>query len=403
MRVLVLNRAAPPDVVATAQHAGDLARELAVRGHEVTVLAGRRKYDQPGTRFPARETWQGVRVVRVRSTGFGKQAAWRRTADFATFLASAAARLATLGRFDVVVVMTTPPLLPVLAALYTTLRGSRLVIWLMDLNPDEAVAAGWLREGSLAERALSRLSGWSLRRADQVVVLDRFMRERITGKGVAAQKISVVAPWSHDQAVHYDPAGREEFRRRHGLEGKFVVMYSGNHSPCHPLDTLLEAAGRMEERETRGASEIVFCFIGGGSESARVRAFAERRGLKNIVCLPYQPLEGLSASLSAADLHVVVMGDRFVGIVHPCKIYNILALGIPFLYIGPDESHVTEMAAARRGRFARHGEADKVADEITRASAGHEGRLDKTGVLSHDWFSQGRLVPEMIRCVARQT
>jgi colanic acid biosynthesis glycosyl transferase WcaI len=402
MRVLLVNQVFPPDVAATAQYAGDLAREMAAGGHEVTVVAARRAYDQPNVRFPAREDWHSVRIVRVRSTGFGKDAAWRRVVDFLTFLASAAARLATLGRFDAVVVMTTPPLLPVLGALYTMLRGGQLTVWVMDLNPDEAVAAGWLREGSVIERVLSGLSRWSLRRADQVIVLDRFMRERVLGKGVSAEKVSVVPPWSHDPHVRYDPEGREEFRRRHGLEGKFVVMYSGNHSPCHPLDTLLEAAEKLGDGGTGGRGdcpkeegplpdgrgsvrepEIVFCFVGGGSEFGKVKAFAEQRGLRNIICLPYQPLEELSASLSAADLHVVVMGDAFVGIVHPCKIYNILRLGIPFLYIGPAESHVTELA---EGIFARHGEVDKVVGAIAGAAAGQDGRRDKTGVLSHQGF-----------------
>jgi hypothetical protein len=65
-----------------------------------------------------------------------------------------------------------------------------------------------------------------------------------------------------------------------------------------------------------------------------------------MACLPYQSLDKQSASLSAADLHAVVMGDPFVGIVHPCKIYNILSLGIPFLYIGPAQSHIGDLIAS---------------------------------------------------------
>ena len=148
-------------------------------------------------------------------------------------------------------------------------------------------------------------------------------------------------------------------------------MYSGNHSPCHPLDTLLEAARRLQDRgqmsevggrrsevggrrsevggrrsEVGGQKadpSIAFCFIGGGSEFTRVQSFAATHKLANIVCLPYQPLETLSASLSAADAHVVVMGDAFTGIVHPCKPYNVLAVGLPLLYIGPEQSHIADL------------------------------------------------------------
>jgi hypothetical protein len=89
------------------------------------------------------------------------------------------------------------------------------------------------------------------------------------------------------------------------------------------LDTLLEAAERFADRD-----EIAFCFVGGGSEFKKVQERVQDRSLRNVLCLPYQPFKRLSASLSAADLHVVVMGDKYVGIVHPCKVYNVLAVGI---------------------------------------------------------------------------
>ena len=136
----------------------------------------------------------------------------------------------------------------------------------------------------------------------------------------------------------------------------------------------------------------MFCFIGGGSEFGKVKAFAERRGLKNIVCLPYQPLEGLSASLSSADLHVVVMGDPFVGIVHPCKIYNILAVGLPFLYIGPEVSHITEIMPAGRAWAARHGDVDAVVAAVERVERHHKGTKGE--------MASGSLA-EMVECVGR--
>jgi hypothetical protein len=208
----------------------------------------------------------------------------------------------------------------------------------MDFNPDEAIAAGWLQTGSTAARLLDGMSRFSLRRATKVIALDRFMRDRIAAKGIAPEKIAVIPPWSHDDQIHFDPVGRKRFRKTHNLEGKFVVMYSGNHSPVHPLDTLLEAAKKLRDDPT-----ILFCFIGGGSEFKRVQSWMQTEKPPNILCLPYQPLNELAASLSAADAHVVVMGDAMLGLVHPCKIYNILAVCAPVIYIGPKPSHVTEI------------------------------------------------------------
>src|SRR5947208_15170941 len=103
---------------------------------------------------------------------------------------------------------------------------------------------------------------------------------------------------------------------------------------------------------------MAFSFTGGVSEFPGVTLFVRSRDLANIVCLPYQPRSQLGAALSAADLHVVSMGEPFVGIIHPCKIYNVLNVGAPFLYIGPAESHVmdivAEMNGGRRSYVSQH-------------------------------------------------
>ena len=306
--------------MATGQYLGELAVALAEKGHEITVVTGRRAYDDPEKVFPARENWRGVRIFRASSTRFGKQAKWRRAADFASFVFSCCARLIFLPRQDTVVALTTPPLISFIGAWRAKLWRARFCYWVMDLNPDEAVAAGWLRADSFAGRMLERMSRFSFRRADKIIALDRFMRDRIVAKGIALDKIVVIPPWSLDSNVRFDADGREQFRRTHDLQNKFVVMYSGNHSPVHPLDTLRQAAERLKDDQA-----FVFCFIGGGSEFKRVQHWATEGKRANVLCLSYQPLNQLSASLSAADAHVVAMGNEFVSLIHPCKIYDILA------------------------------------------------------------------------------
>ena len=362
MRILILNQCFYPDIVATAQYASDLASALAQRGHKVTIVASRRAYSDSDTTFAKEEDWKGCKIIRVPSLALGKQAKWRRAANFGSFFISCALRLIRLQRFDIVLALTTPPLISFVGALFTKIKGGRFLFWVMDLNPDEAVAAGWLGERSSVTKALNLVLNLSLQVSETVVVLDRFMRDRIAAKGVPQDKIRIIPPWSHSDVVRFDGPGRHAFRRRHDLDGKFVVMYSGNHTPCHPLDTVLAAA-----LSTRTLTDIVFCFVGGGSEYAKVKAFANQHGLDNIRCLPYQPLAHLSASLSAADMHLVVMGDPFVGIVHASKIYNIMRIGTPVIYIGPIESHISDIAAEYTDApvfQVRHGEVDLLRDTI---------------------------------------
>ena len=375
MTFLLLNQTFYPDVASTAQHLKDLALGLVERGHQVTVVASRRAYDHPERQFPKLETWRGIRIHRVASTSFGKGTKWRRALDFASFTVSCCVRLLLLRRHDRVVALTTPPLISFIGAWVARLWRASFVYWVMDFNPDEAIAAGWLRPGSFAARVLDSMSRFSLRRAKKIVALDRYMRDRIVAKGIPPGKIAVIAPWSHDAEVRFDAEGRDRFRKAHGLAGKFVVMYSGNHSPVHPLDTLLHAAESF-----RDDPNIVFCFVGGGSEWRKIKEAQNQAGSPRplppasdpspspILCLPYQPLDQLSGSLSAADLHVVVMGDAMVGLVHPCKIYNILSVGAPLLCIGPRQSHLSDLLDSLSDAYpcsaAIHGDVSQVVAQI---------------------------------------
>jgi len=396
MRITFINQAFHPDVVSSGQHLTDLALELVERGHEVTVITSRRAYDNPKKIFPKKEIWRGIRVHRLFSTGFGKGAKWRRTADFTSFILSACWQLCLLPRQDLVVAMTSPPLISFIGAWFARLRNWRFCYWIMDLNPDEALAAGWLRPGSLAANWLERCSRFSLRHAAKIVVLDRFMQKRILDKGIDAGRIVVIPPWSHDSGVRFDAEGRARFRKAHNLEDKFVVMYSGNHSPCHPLDTVLATAEKLAS-----SNDIAFCFVGGGTEFSRVRQFAKEHRLSNVLCLPYQPLEELAGSLSAADLHLVVMVDPFVGLVHPCKIYNILRIGAALLYVGPEPSHISEILQQLNGHLpfgrVKHGAVDQAIQNILRLKESVSETTRERCLPLADRFSKETLLPQLVK------
>jgi len=397
MKVLLLNAHYWPDTASTGQHLTNLAEELARQGHEVRVICGRRKYDEPSVLFKKKEVRNGVHITRIWNSSFGKGAKWKRAVDFATWLASAELALLRELRPDVVVTLTTPPLLSVLGARYARKVGARLVPWMMDLNPDEAVAAGWLRQGSVMEKFLRNALEKSLRQSTAIFALDRFMADRIAAKGVDRQKIHVVAPWAHENEVKPDPEGSKEFRKQHGLDGSFIVMYSGNHSPCHPLSSVVDAAIRLKDED-----EVKFLFVGGGTGWEEIKRIKERENLTNVICIPYQPLKKVGASLGAADLHIVAMGDAFVGLVHPCKVYNLLSLGLPWVGLGPKESHLgdllKELGESSGCVGVRHGDGAalaKLIQERTAKPVSESARLKKVG----EQFRQSVLAPRLAKII----
>jgi glycosyltransferase involved in cell wall biosynthesis len=362
MRLLLLNQFFHPDLSATSQIATDLAVDLAASGIEVTALASRGSY-LGGEKLHARDRHAGVGVVRVAATSFGKRTLFHRAVDYASFYAMSAAKLATLPRQDVVVALTTPPLIAASALVAKTLKGSRLVYWVQDLYPDIAVAMGALRPGSLAARAMSAVSRAVFRRADAVVALGDEMRARCIAAGAAPGRAYVIPNWADGTQVRPVPHDRNPLRSEFVGAARFVAMYSGNMGRVHDLETLLEAARLLRDRR-----EIAFVFAGDGAKRALVEAVA--RGLPNVRLAPYQPRGRLSESLSAADVHLVTLAPEIVGLAEPSKLYGIMAAGRPALFVGPAVAEVARTIEREScGACFANGDARGLADAVVALAA----------------------------------
>lgn len=337
--LLVISQVYVPDPAAVGQHVADVAEEMARRGWRVLVYTSARGYDDPTVRYPGRETLNGVEVRRLGLSSFGKRSILIRLIAQTIFMVQAVGLGLLTPRLSAVLVSTSPPFAGVGGALLARLRGAPLTWWVMDLNPDQMIAAGKIGEYSLAARLFDWFNRVTLRQSTSVITLDRFMKDRLATKLEVQRRIFVLPPWPpHDDMIANSEAVAK-FRTSHGLGGRFVVMYSGNHALHHPLTTLLDAAKACE-----GDHRLIFVFVGGGEGKKEV----ERRmkaGASNVLSLPYQPLALLSHSLAAGDLHVVTMADEMVGIIHPCKIYGALAIGRPILFFGPKRSHAGEILA----------------------------------------------------------
>ena len=349
--LLIISQVYVPDPAAVGQHIADAAEEMARRGHDVVVYTSARGYDDPSVRYPARERRGGVQIRRLPLSSFGKRSIAIRLLAQGIFLAQATILSLCRPRLAAVVVSTSPPFAGLAGVLIARLRRIPLTWWVMDLNPDQMIAAGRIGPTSLPARIFDWINRATLRRATHVVALDRFMKERLLRKLDVPEKITVIPPWPLADAVVQAPVAANAFREAHGLGQTFVVMYSGNHSAQNPLTTLLDATERLIDEP-----RLRFVFVGGGIGKAEVDRRV-RSGAANIVSLPYQPKETLGTSLAAADLHVVSVGDAAVGIVHPCKIYGAMAVGRPVLLLGPEPCHASEiLAEGGCGWHVRHGD-----------------------------------------------
>jgi colanic acid biosynthesis glycosyl transferase WcaI len=371
-RILLISQVYVPDPTAVGQHFADVAKELARRGWDVRVFAASRAYSDPSLRFPLREARNGVDIRRMPLSSFGKRSIPVRLLAQTLFMIQAVVRGLFMPRLVGVIVSTSPPFAGFGGAVIGMVRRVPYLWWVMDLNPDQMIVAGKLKPTSFFVRVFDWMNRVTLRRAAKVVALDPFMADRLNRKVDVSAKMDVMPPWPHNELSGADEQSMlaglaragQTFRQQHRFGNRFVVMYSGNHAIQHPLDTLLDAAVRLEHDKN-----FLFVFIGGGAGKAGVEARIAA-GATNIVSLPYQPLETLEESLGAGDMHVVSMGPEVVGIVHPCKIYGAMAVGRPILFFGPRESHAGAIVEPRGiGWRVEHGDVEGTVTAIRAAAA----------------------------------
>ncbi|TWT46774.1 glycosyltransferase family 4 protein [Botrimarina hoheduenensis] len=402
-RLLVISQVYPPDPAAVGQYLAEASAAIAKRGMEVRVLTSARGFDDPTAKYPPREMLDGVEVIRMPLSSFGKRSIAHRLVGMLMFLVQTLVRGLFTPRLGAILVSTSPPLASAVAVFIGWIRRAPITYWVMDLNPDQMIELGKISERSLAARVFDFFNRLILRRAAGVVALDRFMGDRLCRKHDVRDKLTVMPPWPHAEHGGGVPHEENPFRKEHGLEGKFVVMYSGNHALTNPIETILEAALRMQDR-----TELMFLFIGGGVRKKSVDDVIAQQRPTNLLSLPYQPLETIRYSLSAADVHLVTLGDPAVGCVHPCKVYGALALGRPILYVGPRPSHVTDLLgeetpSQRIGWALAHGDVEAaiaVLDAIRQTPRGELAAMGaRAEALVHERFNSEQMIDEFCEVV----
>jgi len=372
---------------------------MARRGWRVVVLTSRDGYDDPSAHYLAREVLNGVEIVRLPWCSFGKSSIAIRVIGGLSFVVQAVFRSLAVRRIDRILVTTVPPMASLAALAIGWLRRATVKYWIMDLNPDQTVALGRLPPNALPVRLFNCLNRRILARADDVIVLDRFMARRVNSKRDVSEKLTVLPPWPLEELREPVPHSANPFRAAHGLEGKTVIMYSGNHGPSNPILTILQAASRLADE-----AQLVFLFVGGGVGKREVEAHAG----PNVRSLPYQPLSQLRYSLSAADVHLVTLGDGMVGIVHPCKVYGAMAVARPILLVGPAPSHVADiLESGEVGWRIEHGDvegAERLLRQIARLPAEQLAQMGKRAKEIIDrQFSRGVLCSVLCDTLERGT
>jgi glycosyltransferase involved in cell wall biosynthesis len=204
-----------------------------------------------------------------------------------------------------------------------------------DVYPDALYNVG-IREGNFIYNSWAAINRKLYAKAKQIFTLSDGMAT-VLSKYVTKEKIKVIPNWPFTDKFAPIPKSENPFVKKHHLEDKFVVMYSGNMGYTHSVDVLLDAAAMTKMDES-----IHYLLIGQGKKRPILEERVKNDGLKNVTILDLQPFDVIPYSFAAADLAVITLNEESGAVSVPGKTYDFLSVGAPLLCVCPP---VSEMIA----------------------------------------------------------
>lgn len=411
--VIFINRFFFPDHSATSQMLSDLAFGLRHRGYTVRIITSQLDYSDSTVRLKPRELVDGVDVIRVATTRFGRANLAGRALDYLSFyVAAATAILRHAKPGDVVVSKTDPPALATVSGLMARLKRAKRVNWLQDLFPEVATGLGLGQGGlnRLGTKALTRLRNRSLVSADANVAIGHLMADRV--RAVAGGRPLYVIPnWADGDAIRPLSPSNTPLRHAWGLSDAFVVGYSGNLGRAHDVETLFSAIVELcapgSQTTQAPGLPIRWVFVGGGAGYETLRARIHAHCLDDAVIFKrYQPRPKLGETLAVADVHLISLHPDLEGLIVPSKFYGIAAAGRPSLFIGAPDGELSRILdESGSGRWVAQGDVDGLIRAIwdyrasadARTTAGHRARqlFDTRYTMNHAVRAWDRLLRDL--------
>lgn len=363
-KIIFINRFFYPDQSATSQLLTDLVTKLDINA-EIVVISSRCVRANPDIRLDTEDTLEHVQIKRVYTTNFGKKLLVGRLLDFFFFYVSSFFMLLRiLGKNDVVVVKTDPPLISIISHLAVRFKGARQINWLQDIYPEVATRLGIKGFNGYLGNLLVKLRNNTLKNAMFNVVLGDVMFSHVESLGADRQKIHIIHNWSDGNIIKPVNKKSNHLIKEWGLEGKFVVCYSGNMGRAHEFDTILNAIEKLKTNKN-----IVFLFIGDGAKRQWLEQQSIKRKLNNMIFKPYQDFEKLSYSLSIGDVHLISLIPELEGLIVPSKFYGVMAAGRPSFFIGSESGEIKKMLNdSKCGLSFRINDSNGLANEIENLS-----------------------------------
>lgn len=300
-----------------------------VERHDISVLTGPPSYEEGGRNYKLNEIHNGVSISRMKIPHLGKNNFFMRLIRL--FLVTWRLLFNSIKQIEndaVVILVTTPFTSVFIGALLKRLKkGTRTIMVVHDIYPDNMVVAGVIKKNGLIHMALGKIFSSALAKMDEIVVLGRDMQEVLVQKGHS--NIRIIENWA-EPSVLCEPKPLEIMQGRVNT----VFLFAGNIGRLQGIEQLLEAI------ELAACEKARFVFAGGGAMQNRVVLRSKTLPQNQLKYIGRYDRSEQLAILSSCDVGVVSLDKGMFGLGVPSKAYNIMAAGKPILYIGDPDSEI---------------------------------------------------------------
>jgi glycosyltransferase involved in cell wall biosynthesis len=394
MHVLILSQYFDPEPI---RKPIELANELHQLGHKVSVITGLPNYPSgnlyPGykIRFLNTTLENGIDITRTYEYPYHGKSALGRIINYISFMISAPFGLFRIRDIDVIYVWHPPLTVGIAAWLISLISGAPFVYDVQDIWPESVVVSGLVKSEKLIN-IMKMIERFVYRRAKSLIVVTKGARDNLIGKGVNEGKIKILPHITDDEIFKtINQSEVSKIRDRYNLNGKFVYMFAGNLGTVQGLDTIISAADLLRSEE-----QIVFIFVGDGSDGPRLKELTRSQNLeKKVIFIEQQPIEKIPTYLASSDvLFVHLKLSPLSNFVIPYKITAYLAVGKPVLMAtgGAAGELIEEIGA---GISIEPGDPYGMAQAIKDLSTKQKDVIKKMGEVGRNYF-QSHLAKDVV-------
>lgn len=337
MKVVLVSEFFYPYKTSTQKILTELAEDFVEYGLEVDVLTTKNAYREEKQDLRKYEIYRGINIKRVFSTEGNRDSKIGRLLNYITFTTSVFFNLLFKKNYDKILFVSNPPLVPFIGYLIKKLRGKNYIYLVHDIYPDVAEKLGVIKKGSIISKVMNYMNKKIYTNAERIIALGKDMKRVIADKGVDEEKIEIVTNWA-DSRVNYEKEVDKNFYKKYRLENKFNILYTGNISKVHAIDTIVEVAKILKNEE-----DIMFTFVGDGNRKQDLIKLKDKEDLRNIQLENYMFGEEYNNLLNCANLFITTLQQGIEGLGVPSKTYTYMSVAKPLIAIMSENSEIGSM------------------------------------------------------------